>query len=272
MSILRKALASVAAASALALALSGCVSAGPGGSGSTAPGATDNVSATAPTGDITVFAAASLKSTFTQVANDFEASHPGTTINLSFAGSSDLAAQVTAGAPADVFASADTTNMTKLQDAGLVAGTPADFATNTLEIAVPPSNPAGIASLADLSGPGVKLVICAPQVPCGHATQSVADSASLTFTPVSEESSVTDVLGKVTSGEADAGLVYVTDVRNAGDKVKGIEFPESSTAVNTYPIATVANTKNKELADAFIDAVTGPEGRKVLTDAGFGVP
>jgi molybdate transport system substrate-binding protein len=261
----RKNLTFLLAAGALAVTVTGCA----GGSASPAP---DAGASSGPSGEITVFAAASLKTTFTQLAEDFEAEHPGTKIELSFAGSSDLVTQITAGAPADVFASADTKNMSKLSDAGMVEGTPTDFATNVLQIAVPPSNPAAIATFADLAKPGVKVVICAPQVPCGNATKSVEASARVALTPVSEESSVTDVLGKVTSGEADAGLVYVTDVKSAGDKVKGIEFPESDAAVNTYPIVTVNTSKNKELADAFIDSVTGPEGQKVLTDAGFGAP
>lgn len=252
-------------AGALLASLAGC-------SAGTASDASFDSPVTGPTGSITVFAAASLKSTFTQLADDFETGHPGTTVHLSFAGSSDLVTQITAGAPADVFASADTENMSKLQGAGLVAGTPVDFATNTLQIVVPPSNPASIASLADLAKPGLKLVICAPQVPCGSATKVVEESAGVVLAPVSEESSVTDVLGKVTSGEADAGLVYVTDVLAAGDKVKGIKFPESFATVNTYPIATVATSKNKELADAFITSATGPEGRKILSAAGFGTP
>ncbi|GAA3326327.1 molybdate ABC transporter substrate-binding protein [Paeniglutamicibacter sulfureus] len=225
-----------------------------------------------PSGEITVFAAASLKGPFTEIAEGFEAKHPGTAIGLSFAGSSDLVTQISAGAPADVFASADPSNMDKLSAAGLVDGAPTTFATNTLAIAVPPDNPASIATFSDLATPGVKVVICAPQVPCGAATKSVEDAARTTLTPVSEESSVTDVLGKVTSGEADAGLVYVTDVLAAGDKVKGIKFPESKTAVNAYPIAGVATSANKDLANSFISAVTGPEGRKVLADAGFGKP
>lgn len=257
--------ATLVLAGALIASLAGC-------SAGTASDASPFSPGTGPTGSITVFAAASLKSTFTQLADTFEAEHPGTTVHLSFAGSSDLVTQITAGAPADVFASADTKNMFKLQDAGLAAGPPVDFATNTLQIAVPPSNPAAITGFADLAKPKVKVVICAPQVPCGAATKTVEESAGVTITPVSEESSVTDVLGKVTSGEADAGLVYVTDVLAAGDKVKGIEFHASSAAVNTYPIATVASSKNKELADAFIASATGPEGRKVLAAAGFGTP
>ncbi len=230
----------------------------------------------APAGDagktLTVFAAASLKAPFTALAEEFEAAHPGTTVTLSFAGSSDLATQISQGAPADVFASADTKNMAKLGDAGLVEGSPRDFATNVLTIAVPPGNPASIASFADLAKPGVRTVICAAQVPCGAATKTVEQETGTTLTPVSEESSVTDVLGKVVSGEADAGLVYVTDVKAAGNKVQEIPFPESAQAVNTYPIAAVRTGRNKDLAAAFIEAVTGPDGQRLLRGAGFGTP
>ena len=230
----------------------------------------------APAGDagrtVTVFAAASLKAPFTALAEEFEAAHPGTTVTLSFAGSSDLATQISQGAPADVFASADAKNMAKLGDAGLVEGSPRDFATNVLTIAVPPGNPASIASFADLARPGVRTVICAAQVPCGAATKTLEQETGTTLQPVSEESSVTDVLGKVVSGEADAGLVYVTDVKAAGDKVQEIPFPESAQAVNTYPIAAVRTGRNKDLAAAFIEAVTGPDGQELLRGAGFGTP
>lgn len=252
----------------LAAGLAACAPGAGGGSGTSSPGAGD----AAISGTFTVFAAASLKSTFTSLAGQFEASHPGTKVVLSFAGSSDLVTQITQGAPADVFASADTKNMAKLADAKLLDGPAKNFATNVLEIAVPPSNPASIASFADLAGPGVRVVACAPQVPCGAAAASVEKATGTSLSPVSEESSVTDVLGKVTAGEADAGLVYATDVLAAGDKVKGIPFPEADKAVNTYPIAAVGSSKNKELAAAFMALVTGSEGRKVLVDAGFGPP
>ncbi len=232
----------------------------------------DSSAGTTPTGTITVFAAASLKATFTELARTFEAENPGTHVALSFAGSSDLAGQLSQGAPADVFASADTANMKKLQDAGLADGTPKDFATNTLAIAVPPGDPAGIASLQDLARPDIKLVTCARQVPCGAATAKVAQAAGLTLSPVSEENAVTDVLGKVTSGEADAGLVYGTDIKAAGSSAKGIPFPEAASAVNTYPIAGVATGRNKAAAQAFVNLVTGQEGQKVLAAAGFGPP
>ncbi len=263
---LKKSIVGMSVAVGLAGALTAC--------GATAPAATptSNSSTSQLSGTVTVFAAASLKATFTQLAKDFEAKNPGTKVTLSFAGSSDLVTQISQGAPADVFASADTKNMTKLADAKLLDGTATNFATNVLEIAVPPSNPASISSFADLSKPGVKVVTCASQVPCGAATDTVEKASGVTLSPVSEESSVTDVLGKVTSGEADAGLVYVTDVKGAGDKVKGVPFPESDAAVNTYPIATVSSSQNKELAAAFIASVTSEAGKKVLGDAGFGAP
>jgi molybdate transport system substrate-binding protein len=256
-------------AGSLAAGLAGCAAGTPaatGGSSSAAAGSTKI------SGTITVFAAASLKATFTKLAGDFEARNPGTKVMFSFAGSSDLATQISQGAPADVFASADPKNMAKVSEASLLDGSPADFATNVLTIAVPPANPAAVGSFADLARPGVKVVICASQVPCGAATKTVEKETGTTLMPVSEESSVTDVLGKVTSGEADAGLVYVTDVRTAGDKVKEVPFAESAKAVNTYPIAALRTSKNKGLAAAFIAEVTGPEGRKVLGDAGFGTP
>lgn len=233
----------------------------------------------APAGDngdagktVTVFAAASLKAPFTALAEQFEAAHPGTTVTLSFAGSSDLATQISQGAPADVFASADADTMARLSGAGLVEGSPRDFASNVLTIAVPPGNPASIASFADLARPGVRTVICAAQVPCGAAAKAVEQDTGVTLKPVSEESSVTDVLGKVISGEADAGLVYVTDVMAARDKAQEVPFPEAAQAVNTYPIAAVRTGKHKELAAAFIDAVLGTDGQQLLRGAGFGTP
>ncbi|MCU1477537.1 MAG: molybdate-binding protein [Subtercola sp.] len=227
---------------------------------------------TAPTGTIVVFAAASLKSTFTALGTQFQAANPGTTLTFNFAGSSDLVTQLTGGAPADVFASADTATMGKLTTANLVSGTPVNFATNVLEIATPPGNPANVKSFQDLGNASIKTVICAPAVPCGAATATVETATGVTIPAVSQESSVTDVLGKVSSGEADAGLVYVTDVKGAGTTVTGVPFPESSQAVNTYPIATVSGAKNVPLAQAFIDYVTGTDGQAILATAGFGKP
>ena len=171
-----------------------------------------------------------------------------------------------------MFASADEATMEKLTAEGLNGSDPRLFATNTLEIATPPDNPAGVRSLQDLAEPDLNLVICAPEVPCGAASQAVAESAGVALSPVSEEQSVTDVLAKVTSGEADAGLVYVTDVIAAGDDVTGIAFPESESVINSYPIATVGESENAGLAQEFVDTVLGDEGQRVLADAGFGRP
>lgn len=222
--------------------------------------------------DITVFAAASLQNAFTELGSRFEADHPGTRVVFNFAGSSDLVTQLTQGAPADVFASADTTNMTKASDAGAVAGSPVSFATNTLTIVTPPGNPKGITSFADLARPGTQVVVCAPQVPCGSATERVEKATGVELTPVSEESAVTDVLGKITSGQADAGLVYVTDATGAGAEVTAVAFPEAVDAVNTYPIAVLRESTNPQAAQEFVDLVTGPAGRDVLAASGFAAP
>jgi molybdate transport system substrate-binding protein len=278
--ILSRAVLPAAALLMLLAVLSGCGAGGAAPDKGTDTGAgagagADNSAAgpgAKPGGTITVFAAASLKATFTELARTFEAENPGTSVTLSFAGSSDLAGQISQGAPADAFAAADTATMKKLQDAGLTDRPPRNFATNTLAIAVAPGNPAGITGLKDLARPGIKLVTCARQVPCGAATAKAAEAAGVALSPVSEENAVTDVLGKVTSGEADAGLVYGTDIKAAGSKVAGIQFPESGNAVNTYPITGVAGSRNKATAQAFLDLVTGPEGQEVLAAAGFGPP
>lgn len=221
---------------------------------------------------LTVYAAASLTGTFTELGKQFEKDHPGVKVAFSFGGSSDLVAQIQQGAPADVFASADTKNMDKLTADDLEGEDPENFASNTLEIATPPDNPAKVATFADLAKPGVDLVICAPEVPCGSAAQTVAQSAGVTLKPVSEEQSVKDVLAKVTAGEADAGLVYVTDVKAAGDTVDGITFPESSSAVNVYPITTLDASKNGDLAEDFMKFVLSDQGQSVLAAAGFAKP
>lgn len=221
---------------------------------------------------LTVLAAASLTDTFTDLAERFEREHEGVDVVLSFGGSSDLAAQITEGAPSDVFAAADERTMSTVVDAGAAEGDPRAFATNTLQIVVPQGNPAGVASLADLARPGTRTVLCAPQVPCGAASAALLSGSDVTVTPVSEEQSVTDVLGKVRSGEADAGLVYVTDVRTAGDDVEGVEVPEAAQVVNRYPIVTLKDASDAELAAEFVAFVRGPEGRSVLTRAGFGAP
>ncbi len=225
-----------------------------------------------PTAELMVFAAGSLRSVFTDLGAQLEDVEPGTSVRFNFAGSSDLVAQLTQGAPADLFASADPQNMTRAVDAGLVDGEPVTFAANTLTIVTPPGNPKGVASFADLAEPGTSVVVCAPQVPCGAAAEKLEQDTGVTLTPVSEESSVTDVLGKITSGQADAGLVYVTDARLAGDQVTEVSFPESAGARNSYPIAVLEASDQPELARQFVDLVTGPTGRRLLAEAGFAVP
>jgi molybdate transport system substrate-binding protein len=249
---------SALASALLLLALAGC------GSGSS--------SAQPRHRTLTVYAAASLTKTFTDIGKEFESRHKGVTVKFSFGGSSDLVAQIQQGAPADVFASADTANMDKLTADHLEGATPTDFATNSLEIATPPDNPAGIATFQDLAGKGVKLVMCAPEVPCGAAAHEAESAAGVHLEPVSEEQSVTDVLSKVTSGEADAGIVYVTDVKAAGARVSGVTFPEASSAVNTYPIAPVRRSKHVALARQFVSMVAGAKGQAILAGAGFAKP
>ncbi|MDQ0708084.1 molybdate transport system substrate-binding protein [Arthrobacter woluwensis] len=221
---------------------------------------------------VVVFAAASLKSSFTTLAEKLHDEHPELDLKFNFAGSQDLVAQIKAGAKADVVATADLATMGKLQDAGSLDGAARNFASNTLTIAVPPSNPANISALADLARPGVKTVLCAVQVPCGAASHKVEKAAGLDLKPVSEELAVTDVLGKVSSGEADAGLVYRTDVQGSKGAVKAIDFPQSSAAVNTYAVALVNGGPDSDGGKTFLAALTGDPGRKVLADAGFGKP
>jgi molybdate transport system substrate-binding protein len=221
---------------------------------------------------LTVYAAASLTKTFEQIGDAFEAEHAGVQVELSFGGSADLVAQLQGGAPADVFASADTATMDAVVADGLSAQDPQDFAANTLEIATPPDNPAGITSFGDLARDGLNVVVCAPEVPCGAAAAKAEEATGVTLQPVSEEQSVTDVLAKVTSGEADAGLVYVTDVTGAGDAVTGIPFPEAADIVNTYPIVTLQDSEHADLAQEFVDLVLGETGQSILKEAGFAQP
>ncbi|QCX28930.1 molybdate ABC transporter substrate-binding protein [Nocardioides jishulii] len=219
---------------------------------------------------LTVHAAASLRGPFEELVELFEEEHPDVTVRLNVAGSADLVAQVEEGAPADVVATADTATMERLAADGLVTD-PTPFAANTLVIVVPRGNPADVAGLRDLAG-DVDLVVCAPQVPCGAAAARVEEAAGVAFTPVSEEQSVTDVLGKVRAGEAEAGLVYVTDALSAGDHLEVIEFEEASEAVNVAPVAVASGSERPALARAFADLVTSPTGERVLTEAGFRRP
>ena len=221
---------------------------------------------------LTVYAAASLTKTFTEIGEQFKTDNPGWSVDFTFAGSSNLVTQLTQGARADVFASADTQNMDKAATAGLLSGKPVHFASNTLVIVTAPGNPLKVETFADLARGDLSVVVCAPQVPCGAATEKVEQATKVRLDPVSEESSVTDVLTKVTSGQADAGVVYVTDALAAGDKVTEVDFPESSAAVNLYPIAVLTSAADAAAATKFVDLVTSDAGQKILLRAGFAAP
>ncbi len=223
-----------------------------------------------PSDSVAVFAASSLTTAFTSLGGAFSDANPPERVEFSFAGSADLLTQLIHGAPGDVFAAADAATMDKAARAGLLAGPPEAFAVNTLTIAVAPGNPRGIRGLRDLAD--VSVVVCAVQVPCGSALPRLQRDAGVRLAPVSEESSVTDVLNKVTNGQADAGLVYVTDARAASDKVSMVALPEAATAVNTYQIAVLKDAREPGPARRFVDLVTGPTGRQALDAAGFGRP
>ncbi|MFJ7072082.1 molybdate ABC transporter substrate-binding protein [Streptomyces sp. NPDC098781] len=220
-------------------------------------------------GEVIVFAAASLKESFTTLGEQFEKEHPGTKVTFSFGGSDALAASITGGAPADVFASASPKTMKIVTDAGDASGTPATFVRNQLEIATLPGNPGKVASLKDLTKSDLKVVLCDKTVPCGAAAQKALDASKLKLTPVSYEEDVKSALNKVVLKEADAAVVYKTDVKAAGEKVEGVEFPESADAINDYPITLLKESRNTEAAKAFMALVRSPEGQKVLTGAGF---
>lgn len=223
---------------------------------------------------LTVFAAASLVDVFAELERRFEAANPGVDVVVNTAGSSELAQQIVNGARADVFAAASESTMTTVVDAGMVADGPAIFASNTLQIAVAPGNPRGVTGLADLTRDDLAVVICAPQVPCGAAAERVEQLTGVTLRPVSEESDVRSALARVVTGNADAALVYTTDVRAAAGTVDGVALApaEQDVAATRYPIAVLASAPEPKLAARFRDLVTGEIGREVLTAAGFGVP
>ncbi|WP_230194399.1 molybdate ABC transporter substrate-binding protein [Streptomyces coriariae] len=250
------------------LALSACSSSDDSSSTnagtSAAASASDQLS-----GTVTVFAAASLEESFTTLGKEFEKAHPGTKVTFSFGGSDSLAASITGGAPADVFASASPKTMAIVTDAGDASGTPTTFVRNQLEIATLPGNPDKIASLKSLTKSSLKVVLCDKTVPCGAAAQKALEASKLKLTPVSYEQDVKAALTKVELKEADAAVVYKTDVHAAGDKVEGVEFPESSDAINDYPIVRLKDAQNTAAAKAFIALVQSAEGQKVLTEAGF---
>jgi molybdate transport system substrate-binding protein len=264
---IRTVLVGLAAAVTLAAAAA-CSTASPATTTPTT-GATPGV-----TGEIKVFAAASLTESFTQIGKNFEAANPGSKVTINFGGSSALATQINNGAPADVFASAAPANMKTVTDAGNGDGTAITFVKNQLVIAVPKGNPKGIKTLADLTKPGLKVALCAVEVPCGAAAKKALDAAKVTLTPVTLEQDVKAALSKVKLGEVDAALVYRTDAlaSTAASDVDGIEFAESAGAINEYPIIVLKNAPNKPAAVAFVAYVQSPAGKAVLTAAGFQSP
>jgi molybdate transport system substrate-binding protein len=226
-------------------------------------------------GSITVFAAASLTRSFTRIGAAFEQAYPGTSVHLTFAGSSTLATQIKEGAPGDVFASADMPNMQSVANAGLLQGMPTTFARNRLEIVVASGNPRHIASLGDLARPGLIVVLCDAAVPCGRYGHEALEKAEVTVKPASLESDVKAVVSKVALGEADAGIVYVTDVRAGGSRVQGIPIPDTLNVIADYPIAVLKDSTDVSLAKAFVgyvledDVEGGKGGQLTLRQDGF---
>ncbi len=224
------------------------------------------------TGEVVVFAAASLTGAFTDLGGAFTAANPDASVIFNFAASSELAAQIIEGAPVDVYASADLNNMTKLTDAGADAADPVVFANNLSEIVVAPGNPLGIAGVEDLGNEALILVVCAPEVPCGAYASQIFDNVGIAPTPDSYEENVRAVLTKVTLGEADAGIVYATDVTAAADDADGVEIPADVNVVAEYPIAVTVEAPNPDGAQAFIDFVLGDAGQAILAHYGFSSP
>jgi molybdate transport system substrate-binding protein len=260
-----------AVAVAALLAISGCsspVSDEPAGGGSPGPAGPGSDAA----GPVTVLAAASLTESFTAIGTKFEQVNPSAEVSFSFGGSAGLAQQITAGAPADVFAAASPATMKTVTDAGAATGTPVAFARNQLVIAVPKGNPKGLTTLAALAGSGVKVARCAEQVPCGAAAGKALSAAGVRLTPVTLEQDVKAALAKVKLGEVDAALVYRTDAKAAAADVDGVEFPESAGAVNDYRIVALKDAPNPAGAAAFLAFVRTPEAQRILTDAGFQQP
>src|SRR5215469_3134532 len=246
-----------------ALVLAGCTS-----STTSSPSAGSSASGKL-SGTLVVFAATSLTEAFDKIGAQFHQAHPGVTVKFNYNGSSSLATSITQGAPADVFASASPKNMTTVTDAGDATGTPQTFTSNTGEIMVESGNPMHIKTVKDLANPKVKVVVCAPAVPCGAVATAIFKNAGVTVKPVSEEQNVGGVVTKVTLGEADAGIVYVTDVKANETKAAGVPIPADQNDVTEYRIVQVKAAPNASAAKAFISYVLGPTGQQVLTSFGF---
>jgi molybdate transport system substrate-binding protein len=254
------------ALAALALLAGAC------GGGTTATGGADASDAAEDlSGDLTVFAASSLTDAFSDLAASFSEQYPDVEGAFNFAGSQTLAGQIAQGAPADVFASADQTQMDVVTDAGLAAGEPEVFISNVLEIAVEPGNPLGITGLEDLAKPDLVVVLAAPEVPAGQYAAEALANAGVDVTPASLEVDVRSVLSKVALGEADAGIVYRSDIVAGGDGVEGVEIPEDQNVPASYPIVTLADAPNPAAA-AFVDYVLSEEGQTTLVEYGFTAP
>ena len=266
----RAAIAAVSLLSAVSLAAcGGSASNRSTGAASSAASASGSGASQKATGKVTVLAAASLQKAFEEIEKTVEKDNPGLDVTFDFQGSQDLVASLAGGDSADVLATANNSTMKTAADQKLV-GNQTEFATNVLTLIVPKGNPKKITGL-DSSLDGANLVICAPEVPCGEATKKLAEAQGITLNPVSEEQKVTDVRGKVESGEADAGIVYTTDAAAAKDKADKIDIPDGG-VVNHYPIAPTAKPENPAGAQAFIDAVTGKAGQEILAKHGFGKP
>ena len=235
----------------------------------TACGSSGSPSTAALSGTASVFGAASLTDSFKALGTAFQTAHSGTTIQFNFAGTPTLVTQIEQGASTDVFASADTTNMDKLTADGFTSGTSQVFAHNKLEIVVAAGNPKGITGLADLAKPDVIYITAAPTVPAGKYALQILDKAGVKVTPKSLETDVKSVVSKIVLGEADAGIVYVTDVRAAGSKVTGVPIQDSVNVIATYPIVAVKGSKNSSLANAFIAYVLSADGQVTLQSFGF---
>jgi molybdate transport system substrate-binding protein len=255
--LLRRGPVVIAAAGALLLAACGGVAAQP--------------AATPPqvSGSLTVLAAASLTQAFTKIGDQVHRANPGVDVKFSFAGSPTLVTQIQQGAPADVFAAADQANMQKVVAGGFALVAPSVFAHNKLEIAVQAGNPKHITSVSDLANPAIKVDVCAPGVPCGTYATTVFGKAGIKVTPVSQEQDVKSVLTKVGLGEADAGIVYVTDVKSGGSKVAGVTIPDTQNTTAEYPLVELKATQNDAVAKLFVQYVLGTQGQKVLADFGF---
>jgi molybdate transport system substrate-binding protein len=222
-------------------------------------------------GDITVFAAASLTDAFTELGTTFEPANPDASVEFNFGASSALREQILAGAPADVFASANTSNMDQVVDGG-AASDPQDFVTNLLEIAVPAGNEAGVTGLDDFANADLLVGLCAEGVPCGEFGREALANAGVTPSIDTNEPDVRSLLTKIEAGDLDAGIVYVTDVMAAGGTVEGVEIPADDNMVATYPIAALTDAANPDTADAFVEFVLSDEGQEILDSYGFDTP